>query len=80
MDRRQQSVLDEIIGFWRDHQYSPSIRDLARLTGINSTSLIRFYLGKLREDGQVLFDDGISRSIRPAGLSITIKSQPRRRQ
>lgn len=35
--------------FWRENHYPPTTRDLMRMTGISSTSVVRYYLERLPE-------------------------------
>lgn len=49
--------------FLSKHGYSPSRRDLVRLSEHKSTSTVHATLLRLREAGRIAFVDGISRSI-----------------
>lgn len=64
MNDREQLVLQACKKFIQEHEYSPCIRDICELTGINSTSLVRWYLEKLEhERGAIKRNPRISRSI-----------------
>jgi hypothetical protein len=61
---RKELVLQAV----RDYQaanphMNPTIRDLCKLTGITSTSVLNFYLGKLARDGAIVRYHGVARGI-----------------
>lgn len=60
---REQQVLDFVRGYWRENQFSPSIREIGAHIGIDSTSLVQFYLDKLQEAGKIRRNKSIARSI-----------------
>jgi repressor LexA len=67
-DKEMESRLHKIMEFLTDFQgssgYSPSIREIGDRIGVNSTSLVDFYLDKLEERGDIGREKHISRSIR----------------
>lgn len=46
------------------HGYSPSIREIGKYIGVDSTSLVDYYLNQLNEKGFIERDNRVSRSIR----------------
>ena len=46
------------------HGYSPSIREIGKHIGVDSTSLVDYYLNQLNEKGFIERDNRVSRSIR----------------
>lgn len=55
----------EFLGDYQDkHGYSPSIREIGKHIGVDSTSLVDYYLNQLVEKGFIERDDRVSRSIR----------------
>lgn len=59
----QRAVLDAVRHFRRLHpHYGPSVRELARHLGVGLTDVWQ-KLTRLRRDGLVAWDDGVSRSI-----------------
>jgi hypothetical protein len=42
-------VRSAIDRFWRENHYPPTVRDLMRMTGISSTSAVRYHLVKLAD-------------------------------
>ena len=64
MDTRLRKIMEFLTRFQEDCGYSPSIREIGDKIGINSTSLVDFYLDKLEERGDITRNKHISRSIR----------------
>lgn len=60
---REALVLKDCKEFIGRYGFPPSIRDIMEGTGINSTSLVRYYLNGLDEKGYIRRIEGISRSI-----------------
>jgi SOS-response transcriptional repressor LexA len=64
-ERTRQRILYEIQRFWDDYGYAPSIRELVRvIPWVNSTSVIRYHIGVLLEQGKVFYAEGKARTIR----------------
>jgi SOS-response transcriptional repressor LexA len=57
-------VLQAIGIFLSVHGYGPSIRDIARMTGITSTAHIHFLLNGLVAEGRITRERYVARSIR----------------
>jgi repressor LexA len=64
MDARLHKIMEFLTGFQETSGYSPSIREIGDKIGVNSTSLVDFYLDKLEERGDINREKHISRSIR----------------
>ncbi len=72
MEARLRKIMEFLTGFQESSGYSPSIREIGDKIGVNSTSLVDFYLDKLEERGDITREKHISRSIRvnkPAQLA-----------
>jgi|TARA_R110000824_G_scaffold9556_3_gene42635 repressor LexA len=50
--------------FSREHGYAPSYRDLQEGCNISSTSVVQFYLNKMRGEGLLFYANGVSRTVR----------------
>ena len=50
--------------FSREHGYAPSYRDLQEGCDISSTSVVQFYLNKMRGEGLLFYSNGVSRTVR----------------
>ena len=60
---RQSEVLNEIRSFIQIHGYSPTVRDIAKLTGIKSTNGVRWHLKALEKKGEIIRHKSISRGL-----------------
>ena len=72
------AVYEAIIQWWENHEYGPTIRDLVKVTGMSSTSVVNHHLMKLLRDGYVVREDGKARTLRPVGIRIKTPSGVRR--
>jgi SOS-response transcriptional repressor LexA len=61
---REQTLLDAIALFWRQHGYAPTLRELCALADLSSTSLAVLYLERLEARGLVAWEKKIARTIR----------------
>lgn len=59
----QQRILDYIVETIRDHDRSPTIREIGDTFGIASTNGVRYHLDALEERGYIRRNKGISRGI-----------------
>ena len=64
MTRSQYNVYIAIEDFINENGYSPSVRELCKITGKTSPGTIYTYLKKLKELGFITFIDGKNRTIR----------------
>ena len=46
-------ILNCIIQFMEEHNYSPTIRELCDMSGLKSTSTVYMHLQKLKSDGLI---------------------------
>jgi repressor LexA len=63
----QKKVLDAVRDWFKRHNSPPTLRELCRVTGLNSTWTIRHHLRKLETAGYVKVKGGLSRSIALSG-------------
>lgn len=61
---RRTRVLRAIEAFWLYHGYGPSMREIADMVGLASTSYTHFHVTDLVAKGLVVSEDGISRATR----------------
>lgn len=75
MGERHQKIMGYLSSFQEKNGYSPSIRQIGLAIGVNSTSLVDYYLNQLQEMGYIERDEHVSRSIRilNAGSSLVDK-------
>ena len=64
LGERHQKILDYLSVFQEKFGYSPSIRQIGKNIGVDSTSLVDYYLKQLAELGYIDRDQHVSRSIR----------------
>ena len=64
MGERHHKILNYLIKFQEDNGYPPSIRQIGESIGVNSTSLVDYYLNQLEEQKLIERDQHTSRSIR----------------
>ena len=61
----KQKVLLELIELYiNEHGYSPTVRELADLFGVKSTSTMHGYLERLEKDGYISKHDTLPRTIK----------------
>lgn len=54
--KTKQKILDFIIDYMTENQYSPSIQDIMNATGLTSTQTVHYHLLRLRYDGLIKYD------------------------
>jgi len=64
MGERHRRIMIFLEKFQKANGYSPSIREIGQSIGVNSTSLVDYYLKQLEEEGLIERNQNISRSIR----------------
>ena len=64
LSKRQQSILQFTRGYMEEHGRPPTIREIGKAVGINSTSVVNYNLGKLEERGYLDRDPDVSRGLR----------------
>jgi repressor LexA len=64
LSKRQQSILQFTQGYMGEHGRPPTIREIGKAVGINSTSVVNYNLSKLEEKGYLDRDPDVSRGLR----------------
>ncbi len=64
LGERHYKIMEFLTRFQETNHYSPSIREIGESIGVNSTSLVDYYLRQLEELDYIERDDRVSRSIR----------------
>lgn len=64
LSQRHIKIMEYLTEFQEKHGYSPAIRQIGLSIGVESTSLIDYYLNQLAEKGYIQREKHISRSIR----------------
>jgi repressor LexA len=64
LSKRQQNILQFTRGYMDEHGRPPTIREIGRAVGINSTSVVNYNLGKLADKGYLDRDPDVSRGLR----------------
>lgn len=64
LGERHRKIMKFLAEFQENNGYSPSIREIGESIGVNSTSLVDYYLKQLEEKKFIQRDEHISRSIR----------------
>jgi repressor LexA len=64
LGERHYKIMEFLTRFQDANHYSPSIREIGESIGVNSTSLVDYYLRQLEELDYIERDDRVSRSIR----------------
>ena len=64
MTDRHRKIMAFLEEYQNENQFSPSIREIGNSIGVNSTSLVDYYLRQLTDLGYLERNDRISRSIR----------------
>lgn len=67
LSKRQQNILHFTRGYMDEHGRPPTIREIGKAVGINSTSVVNYNLGKLEEKGFLDRDPDVSRGLRLTG-------------
>jgi repressor LexA len=63
LNDRSIAVLEFIKAYRAEKGFAPSLREIGEHIGVDSTSLVTYYLDRLRKDGYITRDPRISRSI-----------------
>lgn len=64
LGERHKKIIEVFSRFQDQNGYPPSIREIGRLAGISSTSVVNYYLDQLEEEGYIERDRNVSRGIR----------------
>jgi len=65
LTERQQQILNAITSFINEKGYSPTVRELADMVGIKSSSTLYRHLQKLAKKGYITKERGKPRTIVP---------------
>lgn len=63
LSSNEKKVFDAIQDFVSKHKYPPSVRELCKATGINSTSTIFMNLKSIQEKGYIDIEKGVARGL-----------------
>ena len=63
LTEKQQRTLDCIVKYSAEYGYPPTVRELAKLLGVSSTSTVHSHLRALEERGLIMRSQGSSRAI-----------------
>lgn len=63
LPERQRKVLNCIEGYVSEHGFPPTVREIGDAIGVNSTSLVSYYLKRLEERGLISREPSMSRAI-----------------
>lgn len=68
-------ILNAIIGYVKEHGYSPSVREIGEMVGLKSTSSVQTHLKKMMDSGMLETDAEFStpRAIRIPGYEFVKK-------
>lgn len=64
LGERHKKILEVFERFQLQNGYPPSIREIGKLAGISSTSVVNYYLDQLEDTGHIERDRNVSRGIR----------------
>ncbi len=76
LPERQKKVMDVIEAYVAEHGFPPTVREIGDAIGVNSTSLISYYLKRLEERGLISREPSMSRAIQltaPATEEVAIE-------
>ena len=73
IENTRENILQSIIRYIEEHGYPPTVREIAAMTGLKSTSTVQHHLEVLREEGKIETDAGFNapRAIRVPGYKFT---------
>lgn len=69
ISEKQQRILEFTSGYIKDNGYPPSMREIGVATGISSTSVVSYNLGRLEEAGYIARDREVSRGLKLTSLA-----------
>lgn len=72
-DRRSVLILAALERYWQDNLRSPTLAELAQLTGFSATSAVRWHLLKLEREGRLTYNRVVARGIVPAGMRVVFE-------
>ena len=60
---KKKEIFEYIESFINEKGYSPTIREIGKAVGLQSTSAVSFHLVKLRNEGKIDYEEGAPRTI-----------------
>lgn len=66
---KEKKILNIIINYIKEKQIPPTVREIAEIAGLNSTSTVQGYINILENKGYIFKEKGCSRSIRVKEIS-----------
>lgn len=71
-EQTRECIMQAIISYIEQHQYAPTVRELMKMTGINSTSTIHHHISVLIDIGRLETDAewGAPRALRVPGYKL----------
>ncbi len=70
ISEKQRKILEFVSGYVRDNSYPPSMREIGAATGISSTSVVSYNLGRLEEAGYITREREVSRGLKLTPLAL----------
>lgn len=67
-NNRREEILNIVVGYMLKHGYPPSIREIADMVGLKSTSSAYRWLKRLEKDGLIELGDSQQRAIQVHGV------------
>jgi len=64
LSERQERILAFIRDYLEEHRYPPTIREIGKAVGINSTSVVKYNLDRLQKKGYIDRREEVSRGLR----------------
>lgn len=61
--KREEEIINIIKAYYQKHNYSPTVREIAKKASVSSTSTVLRYLNKLQEKGLIEWQHKMPRTI-----------------
>lgn len=61
---KQRAVLEAILTYTKENKYPPSVRELADMVNLKSSSTVHGYLHRLKMHGLIAWEPGSPRTLR----------------
>ena len=73
--KKREEILKVIISYIQEHGYAPTVREIGKIVGLESTSSVQNHLKKMLDDGMIETDApfGTPRAIRVPGYEFKMK-------
>lgn len=69
MTEKQKEILEIIKNYIKKEKIPPTVREIAKMAGLTSTSTVQGYINKLEKEGYISKEKGCNRSIRIKEIS-----------